>query len=89
MYTWYVNAMGEVQIYKGDIGESHIYDFWSEEDARNHNILSVDLTPQYYTKVDYYIPFDYVSVFFTLIGSPTYYIGSSGCTNINVSDFLD
>lgn len=98
-YTWYVNSMGDVQIYKGDINENYILDYLTIENAELHSKsverfifefnLKDDVLKEKYIPCKYYIPSDFADMFFTTIGSPTYYHGASGCTDVELSDFLD
>lgn len=101
-YTWYVNCMGDVQIYEGDVNENNIYDYVTIENAELHleneeafvdfarsnaRESKLELIKKYKT-CKYYIAEEFSEMFFTIINS-SYYHGASGCTDIELSDFLD
>lgn len=80
MYTWYVNGLGDVQIYEGHVHMYQIDEHYSTNDAMNYRGVN---------RCKYWIPRDKAHVFFSLIGNPTYTFGYTGETNIDVSEFLD
>lgn len=108
-YTWYVNLVGDVQIYEGNINESMFNEVHTLEEAKQDQSIKHEIRERrqkglfrkswYYPIVGYeiehrpnlkyWIPSEYAEAFFTCINELPQLMGSSGCTDVELSDFLD